>query len=612
MATIDEILASMPDVAAEAAYEPLTIDPVTRQVIIPEAEEIFGVEGDGRAARKYFICPRYVGDNLDLATCFLEVVYRNANGEVDRYLVEDLAATEDMVAFSWELTGKVTAYKGAIQFKVHADNGAGRDWGTTLATGTSLEGLEPEAVDVETETSDLVTQLRAMVTAQTGAVEVTGAAQVEAVETAGAATTADAKAQIEAKGEAVRASIPADYATLAGTVDRLTHDRAAAIVCEAAGTSIQIPDASADPLHGLRIFGRSTQAGDPTPDNPVDIVSLPAPVVTVCGKNLLNLPQTIEKPTSGYNYDLFAGTAGQATAVPAETLAVLPRVEAGRSYYFSFKLPAEAIAEVKVIAVNDDGTVGDAGGATAAILAVNAGAFTPVKSSYVTIRVGNADATTIHNLQLELGDVATDYEPYTGQTLTIITPDSLPGIPVASGGNYTDAAGQQWIADEVDLARGVYVQRVGRLTLDGSAKWNAYNYETVYYGFHIWDLLDEYHSRAVGLCNQFEIVGSSSGDCVWVGASNANVYVISKEWYDKGLDAWKEHLNAKPLEIVYARMTPAETPLTTEELQAFRALRTNKPTATVLNDAGAWMAVEYAADPKLYIDNKLAALIANN
>ena len=54
-----------------------------------------------------------------------------------------------------------------------------------------------------------------------------------------------------------------------------------------------------------------------------------------------------------------------------------------------------------------------------------------------------------------------DYEPYhTPQTLTLSTPNGLPGIPVSSGGNYTDADGQQWVCDEIDLERGKYVQRV--------------------------------------------------------------------------------------------------------------------------------------------------------
>lgn len=35
------------------------------------------------------------------------------------------------------------------------------------------------------------------------------------------------------------------------------------------------------------------------------------------------------------------------------------------------------------------------------------------------------------------------------QTLILSTPNGLPGIPVTSGGNYTDQNGQQWICDEI-------------------------------------------------------------------------------------------------------------------------------------------------------------------
>ena len=48
------------------------------------------------------------------------------------------------------------------------------------------------------------------------------------------------------------------------------------------------------------------------------------------------------------------------------------------------------------------------------------------------------------------------------QTLTLLTPNGLPGIPVTSGGSYTDQSGQQWVCDEVDLERGVKVQRIGK------------------------------------------------------------------------------------------------------------------------------------------------------
>lgn len=54
------------------------------------------------------------------------------------------------------------------------------------------------------------------------------------------------------------------------------------------------------------------------------------------------------------------------------------------------------------------------------------------------------------------------------QTITLQTPNGLPGIPVTSGGNYTDQSGQQWVCDEVDLERGVKVQRVDKAAFDST------------------------------------------------------------------------------------------------------------------------------------------------
>ena len=54
------------------------------------------------------------------------------------------------------------------------------------------------------------------------------------------------------------------------------------------------------------------------------------------------------------------------------------------------------------------------------------------------------------------------------QTIALQTPNGLPGIPVTSGGNYTDPSGQRWVCDEVDLERGVKVQRVDKATFDST------------------------------------------------------------------------------------------------------------------------------------------------
>lgn len=54
------------------------------------------------------------------------------------------------------------------------------------------------------------------------------------------------------------------------------------------------------------------------------------------------------------------------------------------------------------------------------------------------------------------------------QTITLQTPNGLPGIPVTSGGNYTDPTGRQWVCDEVDLERGVRVQRIDKSAFDST------------------------------------------------------------------------------------------------------------------------------------------------
>ena len=80
----------------------------------------------------------------------------------------------------------------------------------------------------------------------------------------------------------------------------------------------------------------------------------------------------------------------------------------------------------------------------------------------------DVNATGYLQVQLELGSTATSYSPYREQLLTLPTPNGLPGIPVTSDGNYADPQGQQWVCDEVDLERGVKVQRVDKAAFDST------------------------------------------------------------------------------------------------------------------------------------------------
>lgn len=125
----------------------LIIDDNSREIYVPSGELLFGVTNDEKTERKYFQCPRIVGDNVDLTQYQLYINYQNANGEKDKYIVTDVKVVDDNITFTWLLSRKVTEYQGNISFIVCARNvdslgNITNEWNTAIATGTCVAGLE--------------------------------------------------------------------------------------------------------------------------------------------------------------------------------------------------------------------------------------------------------------------------------------------------------------------------------------------------------------------------------------------------------------------------------------------------------------------------------------
>lgn len=146
--TLEEALAAATvDDALETSY--CTVDDDTRLVTVPEKYKKLGVESDEKAKRVWFRFPKMVGNNgVDLSEISVRVNFRNANGDGDIYVVEDVTPDGDYVIFSWEITREVTAYKGHISFVVCAIKSSStgvvkNEWNTTLNKECEvLEGLE--------------------------------------------------------------------------------------------------------------------------------------------------------------------------------------------------------------------------------------------------------------------------------------------------------------------------------------------------------------------------------------------------------------------------------------------------------------------------------------
>lgn len=210
----------------------------------------------------------------------------------------------------------------------------------------------------------------------------------------------------------------------------------------------------------------------------------------------------------------------------------------------------------------------------------------------------------------------TDFKSYEHQSFPIATPTGLPAVPVPSGTSgitYTDADGQAWIADEIDFARGKYIQRVWKVEFDGSEDeaWSSYQPSNSYCFKILLDGIMLPTRKEYVMCSSFQYLVSAwnYADGTKIGYSvdpldttNTTAYFV---YNVTSIDQWRTWLASNPITLQYVLATPIETDLSEAQIQEYKSLTTFKPTSIISNDAGAQMEVEYAADTKAYIDNKL-------
>lgn len=200
---------------------------------------------------------------------------------------------------------------------------------------------------------------------------------------------------------------------------------------------------------------------------------------------------------------------------------------------------------------------------------------------------------------------ATSYEPYKPvQKLIVPTPNGLPGIPVSSGGNYTDEKGQQWVCNTIEFRNSMaeMVQRIERIDFKAES-WQIVNRSDAIGGIFFYCIIKKpvlYGVTVMGTISNILQIGnpySEVGNYVWAltnhGESGCRI-----GFADSTIDSTEKLtnlLNSLPeAYAMYCLAEPIRTPLSSETIAVYKALRTYSPTTTVINDAGAGMSVGYA------------------
>lgn len=393
-----------------------------------------------------------------------------------------------------------------------------------------------------------------------------------------------------------------------------------------AGANLVLNSAEA-PLTALTIYGHSTQDGTPSPENPVPIVSAGDSgeiEAKVYGGNL------ISSDISSWNHNGWNGTVLQLSdgikikAINGWIKVYYDTSEMnGKTLNLSFdyrQIESETTSPMMTRAfavVVQDENIFPTQTNSCLPFEINSPETvkTHVSVSFIArnylcffLRVntegeeaGETRAIEVTNIMLNAGNTELTYEPYkTPQSIVLSTPGGLPGIPVTSGGNYTDESGQQWICDEIDLARGKYVQRVGIETINGGYNLSETPDYPGRFVQHNAGFTNSYKNGGYkSVCNiaLWHGWGVGKDDTAWVFAVSPPGYYLNPPTASgiTTADELNAFLNSLGFPLVLAGQleTPIETDLPAEEIAAYKALHTYSPATTVSNDADAWMKVGY-------------------
>lgn len=279
-----------------------------------------------------------------------------------------------------------------------------------------------------------------------------------------------------------------DFAIPRGEDGKGEDNNAPAIISSAEGTTIQLTDSSDRALQGLTVYGKSTQDGEPDPDNPIAITNI------------------------GDNDDI-------------------------------------------IITLTDNNT--------------------------------------------------------TTQQIALSTAGGLAGVPTTSGGNVT-MDGQQYVSETIQLysdGTGKRITPVKTLVLDGSESYSVNASSTNTTRFYI-SVADIKGSLAPALCSHAKYKEVWGGDEVgFYLSSNYIVFRMPKAVVGETKDSvqkWimSQHSAGTPLTVIYQTATSAESELQKEEIPQIQSVYTYYPNTTINNNDNAYMAVDYIADTKLYIDQR--------
>lgn len=303
-------------------------------------------------------------------------------------------------------------------------------------------------------------------------------------------------------------------------------------------------------LRRAAVLGATTEtgSGDKGPDNPYTLAGVQPTKVTVCGRNLAANPRF--NAADQFSPCVYADCELQ----PNTKYTISLYVPAGEAYYTNENL----FAKIVYLPVSTGG-IYSAEATTKPTISntdpkqyATGKGWTLLKAQSGTTASGNA-----RDLQIEFGDTATPYEPYTGQTITLPALASL----------YGDGT----VCDEYDVVSGVETRRWKRVVFDGTENWGLSRTESGNnrYFIRVPDAV-AYNLLSQIVCSHWPSIGpgqtwqDKTGITLSLGNADKNIWIYDPRFAQADLPTFKAWLAAQyaagtPVTVVYQLDAPAVT-----------------------------------------------------
>ena len=362
-------------------------------------------------------------------------------------------------------------------------------------------------------------------------------------------------------------------------------DAADAIVNTASGTLLNIKDSAERKNKGFEMSGKTTQDGTPTPDAPVEIVNAGRLNedtgkyeidVKVTGKNIVNIPdfgadtpETVKECYISKNICISAQDKADVSKGIWRFKAL--HKDGSEEYITDTALPGcfYATEENPIVSII-------------------------YRSTYIT-------SGAYKGIMVEYGTVATKYESYKEQTLTL-TSDR----PLTKWDRLTEQDGQiGWLYNTGEIMLSEIAlwsvqkdnlpdnrtQRIYAI-LDNAIK-NQHCYATKYYS--------EEPSVSSIKHKDYECITIRNGNYLTLKVDR-NIGTTSEDYVN--------YFRENDDKVIYNSTDQEFVPLPQPEQDAIRALATYYPTTVVSNSEDVEMELSYVADTKNYIDRKIEGAVS--